>query len=199
MLVGFLHQILGGVGIGAEHPGRPEQAIPVLRAMLPSDAKVGITLNFSPADPASPSAADAAAAHHYDGFFNRWYLHPLLGWGYPEDMLRHYADQGLMNANNVPVYLAEIVYGRMMMVSVTSTASADDIRASVRASYNSIGGGGSGSVSAKQQTILETAKISIVSVGGPAEATQDIVARLAGAKVDKRTARSAVKKALANG
>lgn len=31
------------------------------------------------------------------------------------------------------------------------------------------------------------------------EATQDIVARLAGAKVDKRTARSAVKKALANG
>lgn len=32
-----------------------------------------------------------------------------------------------------------------------------------------------------------------------AEATQDIVARLAGAKVDKRTARSAVKKAMANG
>jgi F-type H+-transporting ATPase subunit b len=32
-----------------------------------------------------------------------------------------------------------------------------------------------------------------------AEATQDIVSRLAGAKVDKRTARSAVKKALANG
>ncbi|MHA7818608.1 MAG: F0F1 ATP synthase subunit B family protein [Erythrobacter sp.] len=32
-----------------------------------------------------------------------------------------------------------------------------------------------------------------------AEATQDIVARLAGAKVDKRTAKSAVKKALANG
>ena len=32
-----------------------------------------------------------------------------------------------------------------------------------------------------------------------AEATQDIVARLAGAKVDKRTARSAVKNALANG
>ncbi|MEL7445971.1 MAG: ATPase [Pseudomonadota bacterium] len=32
-----------------------------------------------------------------------------------------------------------------------------------------------------------------------AEATQDIVSRLAGAKIDKRTARSAVKKALANG
>ncbi len=32
-----------------------------------------------------------------------------------------------------------------------------------------------------------------------AEATQDIVSRLAGAKVDKRTARTAVKKVLANG
>jgi len=32
-----------------------------------------------------------------------------------------------------------------------------------------------------------------------AEATQDIVVRLTGSKVDKRTARSAVKKALANG
>ena len=35
--------------------------------------------------------------------------------------------------------------------------------------------------------------------GVAAEATQDIVARLAGAKIDKRTATSAVKKALANG
>ncbi|MCU0949261.1 MAG: ATPase, partial [Porphyrobacter sp.] len=35
--------------------------------------------------------------------------------------------------------------------------------------------------------------------GVAAEAAQDIVARLAGAKVDKRTARTAVKEALAHG
>ena len=33
----------------------------------------------------------------------------------------------------------------------------------------------SGSISAKQEKILQTAKISIVSVGGPAEATQDMI------------------------
>lgn len=92
-----------------------------------------------------------------------------------QDRLQFYVDQGLMGANNVPVYLAEIVYGRMMMVSVTSSASAEDIRGSIRASYNSIGGGASGSVSAKQEKILERAKISIVSVGGPADATQDMI------------------------
>ena len=100
------------------------------------------------------------------------------GWfndAFTQDRLQFYADQGLMGPNNVPVYLAEIVYGRMMMVSVTSSASAEDIRGSIRASYNSIGGGASGSVTAKQEKILETAKISIVSVGGPAEATQDMI------------------------
>ena len=100
------------------------------------------------------------------------------GWfndAFTEDRLQFYADQGLMNANNVPVYLAEVVYGRMMMMSVTSTASEEDIRSAIRASYNSIGGSASGSIEAKEETILETAKVSIVSVGGPAEATQDMI------------------------
>ncbi len=61
---------------------------------------------------------------------------------------------------------------------------------------------------AKIDTKLETAELAIAEARAnamaevetvAAEATQDIVSRLAGAKVDKRTARSAVKKALANG
>jgi beta-glucosidase len=64
-------------------------AVPVLRANS-SGANVGITLNFSPAYPASESAEDRAAAQRYDGFFNRWFLDPLYGRGYPEDMLPLY-------------------------------------------------------------------------------------------------------------
>ncbi len=54
---------------------------------------------------------------------------------------------------------------------------------------------------AKAESEIEAARTSAMAEveGVAAEATQDIVARLAGAKVDKRTARSAVKKALANG
>ncbi len=64
-------------------------AVPVLRANS-SGANVGITLNFSPAYPASDSAEDQAAAQRYDGFFNRWFLDPLYGRGYPEDLLAPY-------------------------------------------------------------------------------------------------------------
>ena len=54
---------------------------------------------------------------------------------------------------------------------------------------------------AEAEAAIETARNSAMAEieDVAAEATQDIVSRLAGAKVDKRTARSAVKKALANG
>lgn len=54
---------------------------------------------------------------------------------------------------------------------------------------------------AKAEEAIEAARTSAMAEveDVAAEATQDIVARLAGAKVDKRTARSAVKKALAHG
>lgn len=54
---------------------------------------------------------------------------------------------------------------------------------------------------AEAESQIDAARTSAMAEveGVAAEATQDIVARLAGAKVDKRTARSAVKKALANG
>jgi beta-glucosidase len=65
------------------------EAVPVLRAGS-RGAQVGITLNFSPAYPASDSAGDQAAARRHDGFFNRWFLDPLYGRGYPADMVALY-------------------------------------------------------------------------------------------------------------
>ncbi|HRJ58739.1 MAG TPA: GH1 family beta-glucosidase [Anaerolineales bacterium] len=63
------------------------QAVPVLRRNSPN-AHVGITLNLSPQYPASPSAADRAAATWVDGYINRWFLDPLVGRGYPHDMVK---------------------------------------------------------------------------------------------------------------
>ncbi len=89
--------------------------------------------------------------------------------------LQEQVDLGRIGSDNIPVYVSEVVYGRMMMFSVTSTASAEDIRGSISAAYNGLGAGGSGSLSAKQQTILQKSKIAITSIGGPAEATQDVI------------------------
>ena len=67
-------------------------AVPVIRANCP-EARVGIALDFRPQTPASSSAADRAAAWHAGGVINRWFLDPLSGRGYPEDMRRAYHDE----------------------------------------------------------------------------------------------------------
>jgi beta-glucosidase len=68
-------------------------AVPVLRRNSPG-AQVGITLNFSPAEPASASALDYHAARSHDGYFNRWFLDPLYGRRYPADKWADYETAG---------------------------------------------------------------------------------------------------------
>ena len=65
------------------------QAVPIIRANS-SDANVGITLNLIPQEPASPSAADRDAARWMDGYINRFFLDPLVGRGYPQDMVNDF-------------------------------------------------------------------------------------------------------------
>ncbi|MCO5197069.1 MAG: GH1 family beta-glucosidase [Anaerolineae bacterium] len=64
-------------------------AVPVIRGNSP-ESKVGITLDLSPAVPASLGSADIQAAQFYDGFHNRWFLDPVCGRGYPQDILALY-------------------------------------------------------------------------------------------------------------
>ena len=64
-------------------------AVPIIRQNVPG-AKVGITLNLTPADPATAKSADMEAATRYDGF-NRWYLDPVFRGHYPADMAELYA------------------------------------------------------------------------------------------------------------
>ncbi|GAF78625.1 unnamed protein product, partial [marine sediment metagenome] len=61
-------------------------AVPVLREHGDQATRVGITLDFSPAYPASDSAEDVAAARRHDGFANRWFLDPVFTGQYPQDM-----------------------------------------------------------------------------------------------------------------
>lgn len=51
--------------------------------------KLGIVLNLSPVYPASQDAQDVAAAKLEDGKLLRWYMDPLFGKGYPEDVWAH--------------------------------------------------------------------------------------------------------------
>jgi beta-glucosidase len=63
-------------------------AVQALRSRVKTP--IGAALNFMPAHPASERPEDVAAAQRQDGYFNRWFLEPMCGRGYPEDMLRVY-------------------------------------------------------------------------------------------------------------
>ncbi|MCI0396815.1 MAG: GH1 family beta-glucosidase, partial [Chloroflexi bacterium] len=70
-------------------------AVERLRSNAPG-AEVGIALNFDPAWPASPSAADYHAARRHEGYFSRWFLDPLYGRRYPADMVEYYIQEGYL-------------------------------------------------------------------------------------------------------
>jgi beta-glucosidase len=65
------------------------KAVPIIRAACPG-ARVGIVHNLEWIEPATDRAEDVAAAARHDGAFNRWFLDPVFGRGYPEDMLAWY-------------------------------------------------------------------------------------------------------------
>jgi beta-glucosidase len=69
------------------------RAVPVIRRSSPG-AKVGITLNASKVEPASPSEADRISARQFDGELNRWFLDPIYFGRYPSDVIEYHAREG---------------------------------------------------------------------------------------------------------
>lgn len=67
------------------------KAVPIIREHAPG-SRVGIALDCRPARPRSAAQADLAACLRFDGFRNRWFFDPVLGRGYPEDMVARYRE-----------------------------------------------------------------------------------------------------------
>ena len=65
-------------------------AVQALRSVATKTPSVGIVNNLSPCDPTTDTPADIEAAMRADGHTNRWWLDPLVGRGYPVDMVELY-------------------------------------------------------------------------------------------------------------
>ena len=65
-------------------------AAQAVRAASPGAVRLGIVNNLSTCEPATGSEEDLAATRRADGHINRWWLDPVLGRGYPQDMLDVY-------------------------------------------------------------------------------------------------------------
>jgi beta-glucosidase len=64
-------------------------AVSVIRTNAP-EAQVGLAIDLVACYPDRDDTADLAAAHRLDGHFNRWFLDPLVGRGYPSDIVEGY-------------------------------------------------------------------------------------------------------------
>jgi beta-glucosidase len=101
------------------------RALTVLRANCPK-AAAGIVINLTPFYPASPSLYDQRDAWWADGQWNRWYLDPLVGRGYPEDVIKHgrlaldYVQPGDLDEMAAPIdYLGVNYYTRAIIRSTS--------------------------------------------------------------------------------
>lgn len=116
------------------------------------------------------------SAHFYQKMFTVVVAPPATpgGWftgAFTSARLQEQVNLGRLGPNNLPVYIGEIVYGRMMMFSLTSTASETELRTMINASYQNLTGQISGGLSTRQRQILSESRISIASVGGNDSAT----------------------------
>lgn len=67
------------------------------------DAKVGIVINVTPAEPTTDSDGDKCAAQLADGFDNRWFLNPVFGHPYPEDVIEVIRKSPVIHAGDMPL------------------------------------------------------------------------------------------------
>ncbi|HEX5133173.1 MAG TPA: thiol-activated cytolysin family protein [Candidatus Krumholzibacteria bacterium] len=89
------------------------------------------------------------------------------------DKLQEQIDRGRIGEDNLPVFVSSVSYGRILMFSFTSTASIADIKATLEALYN--GGEFGGNLSTELKSVLDSAEIQVVTVGGDASSALALI------------------------
>ncbi|ORX65373.1 Perfringolysin [Basidiobolus meristosporus CBS 931.73] len=82
---------------------------------------------------------------------------------------------GRLGPDNLPVFVSSISYGRVLLYSVTSSASSSDIRATIQASYNGLKLGVDTNLDIKHQKLLSESKISVAVIGGNRDAAISLI------------------------
>lgn len=88
---------------------------------------------------------------------------------FTDERMQEQIAAGAIGPNNLPIYVSDVTYGRIIMISFTSTASEEDIKASLEATYNGGFWGGELDLTAERQNILKSSELSIQQLGGPTD------------------------------
>jgi hypothetical protein len=82
------------------------------------------------------------------------------------DVLEAQQALGRIGPQNLPVYVSNVTFGRILMFSMTSTESVSDMEATLNAVYAGGSFGAEGNLSIEQRDMLQNARIQVVTVGG---------------------------------
>lgn len=80
-------------------------------------------------------------------------------------------DAGRMGNNNIPAYVAQVTYGRMLTSTLTSEYSESDMRAAMEFKYANPASSVSSDAAVRSQTIRESSSMTLAYLGGEAKAT----------------------------
>ena len=85
-------------------------------------------------------------------------------------------EQGNLGTDNIPVYVSSITYGRVLMFSLTSSASAQEMSATLDAMYQGGTITAEGNLSASQKRILQNSTIRVATIGGDSDNARRLIA-----------------------
>lgn len=85
---------------------------------------------------------------------------------------------GAINDHNLPLYVSSVTYGRILIFTITSKASKEDIQGALKASYQNPLMNINGDLKAKYQKILSGASINILVNGGDKKNTEKLIRNL---------------------
>jgi hypothetical protein len=91
---------------------------------------------------------------------------------FTDERLNEQVSLGRIGPDNLPTYISSVVYGRMLMLTMTSTHSVEDMRAALSASREGIG---SGSVSGSHLQVLDESRLQVTTVGGVDDGVESLI------------------------
>jgi len=95
----------------------------------------------------------------------------LFSEDFTQELLDEQISLGRIGPDNLPVYVSNIVYGRMMTLTMTSTYQEEQMKGALQASYNLMGG----QLTAEHLEILQNSEIQVVAIGGDANLALSLI------------------------
>jgi hypothetical protein len=95
--------------------------------------------------------------------------------GFSDSTLSQLQAQGDVGPTNLPIYVASVVYGRIMMFSLSSSESTESIKSALQAQFSGVVA--SGSVNTAYSSLLSDASttFNVVTVGGSAANAEELI------------------------